>query len=228
MVMIRYDSSIAEINGKAGNDVYRHDWCGNHIQHQVYDDKPASKWQKIDHAAFLKCLQTWKLLALAINRYLVQHWRAYAREHPVSNKKGELIILSPFNMFMSVNMERVLSGFEPQLTPYPELEQPPGLPDVFTYISGVGIHRIVLVFPQPMETGARYTPAPDDFVIWLAKHRTTSYLSVYWNNQYQLYIEWIEVYPIATWFSLKYRQGSEQISTQAGRWYRSFEVEYNE
>lgn len=224
MVMIRYGAGIEEINGKVGGERYRHDWCGNHIEQQVWERKPPTERQKITQNAFSVASFYWDKIGLLENRYYLDLWRAYATEHPVQNKKGETIFLNAYNMFMSVNINRILSGGEATLSPLPELPPDLRIPGITPIQINPFLLRIILIFPQPMKQDWDHTPRIQDFDIYNGLHTYGTIDSIAWENAYTLHIDfWSIIWPTQK-LKLFYFRSIRPLSTTEERWYHSFKV----
>jgi hypothetical protein len=228
MVMLRLDHTfVSDINGRFGGGHFKYDKCGAHFQQNPRRGQKISLWQKIDRDAYDKSMNLWRHMDSDDARLQIRNWARWAKAHPIKNKKGELKIMSAYNAFMSVNMDRILSGKEPLMSPYPE--EPPKLcpPTMYVVISSPGTKRIILVFPQEMVTDPDYTPDISDFIINEPKWRVYGTGTVHWLNRYTLYIDLFDVLSVKDWTTCWYRQGGNKLSTRDREWYHSFVVKFD-
>jgi len=115
MAMVSY-ATLTEINGKKGGEIYRHDNCGQHIQKYP---RLVKKWgspsqTKIQNAFSQLWFHWWKKYT---NEYQHQMWWIYSRLRPQKNKKGEPTYLTGFNMFVKINLPRLIKDLPPYLDP---------------------------------------------------------------------------------------------------------------
>lgn len=116
MAMVKLYPPIIEINGKIGGDVWRWDQCRQHVQAYPRIIRSPSDKQLEIRAAFSESKGWWKNFITEFDKTC---WWVYSQTTKVPNKKGEMIFISSYCMFMRHNIPRSLNG-EPILT------KPPG------------------------------------------------------------------------------------------------------
>jgi hypothetical protein len=110
-----YKTDGTEIEGKFGGVIFRHDQCGPHIQaYPRIIDKTPSQEQRIRRNAFDLLNNFWTLYS---NKYTTDLWWYYAMEHPKKTSKGKVYFMEPRQAFFSYNINRVVSGLEPEIEP---------------------------------------------------------------------------------------------------------------
>lgn len=116
MAMIKLGAGITEINGTMGGTVYRRDQCGQHAQTypRLIDHEP-SPAQRARRNAFRQCMAYIRSSATVV---FVALWQQYANLHTTTNLKGETRTLTWHQMFLKINIVRLVAGV-------PLLEWPP-------------------------------------------------------------------------------------------------------
>jgi len=108
MVMIRFKDPTTEVEGKSGGNVWRYDWCKQHIQaFPRMIDHEASPAQKARRRAFRSLRNLIRQLATI---EWVATWQDYANRHPITNKKGEKIRLAWHCQFIKTNINRIIDN----------------------------------------------------------------------------------------------------------------------
>lgn len=99
---------LTDLNGKLGGVSARGDVCGIHIQKQprVIRGQPSEEQ--------LTQRDSWKAVCSYWKRYMTgegeQIWWVWCANHPIVNKKGEELFLTPFQAFLHVNVPRHNDG----------------------------------------------------------------------------------------------------------------------
>jgi len=110
MSLIKLGDGIVEINGREGGDIYRRDRCGQHVQAQPREIKrPSAAKQRKRRRAWKKCLN-WIRRNMTTRGMAL--WQQYANQHPHKNKKGEWIALTWWQMFIKINVIRLVNDLE--------------------------------------------------------------------------------------------------------------------
>jgi len=115
MAMVKYGPGIVEIEGRVGGEYYRHDQCVNHIQAmpRVVERHKISPQQN----AFHKAQILWSSHEWTDEE--ISQWWVWCYNHPMKNKKNEIIYYHPFLAFLHINIKRKLNGLEMITTPPP-------------------------------------------------------------------------------------------------------------
>lgn len=115
MALAKTDNSITEINGKIGGDTWRHDNSGQHVYGSPrYVNSNPSPTQQKRRNAFRQCVNFWYDQVTATQKTM---WLNYAALHPTTNRKGETIVLTAYQMFMHINIYRAYNDVALIATP---------------------------------------------------------------------------------------------------------------
>lgn len=115
MALAKTDDSIIEIEGRIGGDIWRYDDSGQHVYaHTTGTSKQPSDLQLKRRKAFIECVNFWKE---HITLEHILQWENYAQSHESTNRKGEPIILTAYQMFMHINIYRAYNDVELLLSP---------------------------------------------------------------------------------------------------------------
>lgn len=110
MALAKTDDSIAEIEGRIGGNVWRHDDAGQHVYaYTLGATRPPSNLQKKRRNAFQQCINFWNNIVTDTQR---AEWQNYADNHPTTNMKGETIILTAYQAFMHINLYRAYNDID--------------------------------------------------------------------------------------------------------------------
>lgn len=110
MTMVKTDSTITDIQGKVGGDIWRTDQCRHHLQaYPRLIDANLTKPQRKRRRAFKKLLNYIRKNA---TEYFAQAWQIYANQHPKKTCKGKTYTLTWHQQFISYNINRVIAGEE--------------------------------------------------------------------------------------------------------------------
>lgn len=118
--MVKTDSTITDIQGKVGGDIWRTDQCRKHLQSypRLIKNEPTKNQSKRR--------RTFKKLLNYIRRNATEHfakcWQHCANRHPKKTCKGKIYTLTWHQQFISYNINKVIAGEE--ITPLP-----PGYPE---------------------------------------------------------------------------------------------------
>ncbi|GAH98835.1 unnamed protein product [marine sediment metagenome] len=115
MVMIQKGDGSAEIEGKFGGTIFRHDQCGEHAQAPPRGGIPPPRGPPTDRQKAFRFLLN--IVRRCFTEEIAAYWQDYANKHPRKNKKGETITLTWFQMFISYNINKVVAGEDPDLLP---------------------------------------------------------------------------------------------------------------
>ncbi len=117
MVMIKKGDGTTNWSGKMGGTVFRDDQCRQHAQKEPRDiNREPSPSQKKRRRAYQYLMQILRRCIFG-NLELTFIWTDYAKSKPRTNKKGETIHLSWFQMFISHNINKTVAGELPDLLP---------------------------------------------------------------------------------------------------------------
>lgn len=104
MALVKPGSTVTELEGKEGGTVFRKDICGQHAQSLPRSIKHETPLQRKQRRAFrgaiTYCLKT------ALTEENTKLWWIYSYNHPKTNKKGEVIYLTPFTACLRINTIR--------------------------------------------------------------------------------------------------------------------------
>ncbi len=110
MTMLKMCNGIIEIEGTVKGDVYRKDQCGQHVQAfpRLIKHEPSQSQKKQRRAyrmalAYIRKESTVEFASL---------WQQYANNHAKPNRKGEMITLTWWQMFMKINLVRLRNDLE--------------------------------------------------------------------------------------------------------------------
>jgi len=224
MVMVRFGTPFAEINGKVGNIRYRRDQCQFHIEELPHKFREPTLWQGVDRAAFLRAVRKWKQFLQPEYSLEYTQWEIWSNHHPQKNKKGETYYLSVYGAFMSVNIDRFLSGLPLSFSPYGDFGPQLSLPGIWYYQVNPILARATLTFTRAMLTTSSYTPDVKDFVLSSSLHGSFNPQNVYWKTPWILHLEWYNVGFLKNWYSFRYRRGKSPLSTLYPKFYHSFKL----
>lgn len=235
MVMIALDHAIlTDINGKFGGGHYKYDKCGLHFQTNPPRRKAPTEYELEQRKFFRSAQRHWSQESFEGTYNDRYSWTYYGRQHPKQNKKGETKALSGFNAFLSVNIPRLIEG-QPVLYHAPGITDPPPPPrlknpTIEIYNTPPWGCYILIVFPQPMETGLVYTPPLADFTLTsvlldLISSKIGEFkpVSKTWVNAWSLHLDFnIQISPSLWHFG--YKRGNRAFETAAApaRNYGSF------
>lgn len=109
MALAKMGGGIVEMNGKMAGNIFRHDQCGQHIEKypRLVGRKHPTPAQALQRACFMDCVYVWKN---DVTDKQILKWYQYAALHWKTNKKGEPIQLSGWNMFLRINLVRIHNG----------------------------------------------------------------------------------------------------------------------
>lgn len=117
--MLKLAAQITDIEGKSGGVIYRKDQCGPHMQaapRKVKQEPTPDQEARL--RAFRICTGYMRENA---TEHFVYCWSHYAIFHPKVTKKGKIIPLTWWQIFISYNINRVIAG-------EPIAQLPPGYP----------------------------------------------------------------------------------------------------
>jgi len=115
MASIKLGNGIIAIAGKLGGNVYKRGSAGQQMQ-----SAPARRRRTYSAAqikrqkAFQTCI-LW--LRDRIDDDVVENWQLFASRHPTTNKLGETVYLTWYQMFIKMNIWRVFNGLDPKIDP---------------------------------------------------------------------------------------------------------------
>lgn len=115
MAIVKFNSGITGVSGTAGRVVYRHDRYGNHLQRLPTKHRKGTANQNSVRKAFRQCLNLF--YHGDISEAVIDQWRLYSSNHPVTNALGEVHLLQPIHYFLKYNMPRILNKLDVVMTP---------------------------------------------------------------------------------------------------------------
>ena len=105
--MVVYGSGVVEINGKMGGDIWRFDWCRQHVQAAPRLINHVSPKQRARRNAFRGCVN---YIRANFTQERAWNWQSYANRHPKIRSKGGQYTLTWWQQFIGVNINRVIEG----------------------------------------------------------------------------------------------------------------------
>lgn len=235
MVMVALDHSIiSDINGKQGGINWRRDHCGLHAQVNPGPKKPPTDRQSTFRYFFVKAQRSWIYMFYYGAPGDYESWIAWAKSHPVKNKKGQTVHLSAYTAFLSVNIQRLTDGLSislqaPDTPPPPPLVNKPAM-NVHSYIP-LRI-EIDLTFDKNMLTDPAHTPALTDFNILTGGFIKRKFD---WGFEFPTKLEWINdrtlrLTGVGAWpmlhSGINYWYGKRRLTTTEGHYSRTFFLRY--
>ncbi|KKN02814.1 hypothetical protein LCGC14_1113820 [marine sediment metagenome] len=117
MAMVKVGHGLRDLKGKRGGNVYTRDrFCLHSNAFPRLVNRNPSSAQKSQRSFFSQCVPAWT--ALAGTRFPFM-WIIHSRAHPVTNKLGEVKILTGRQSFFKINMQR-LADLDPITSVPPE------------------------------------------------------------------------------------------------------------
>ena len=117
----------APATGSIRADTFSRNRYGQYTRNRSIPVNPNTSKQSAQRARFSEASQAWQ----SLNANQQAAWGPYAQDHPLQNKLGETIILSPSAMYTRIRLQALAAGITPSADPPAE----PAF--VFTALSAV-------------------------------------------------------------------------------------------
>ena len=115
MASIKLGNGINAIAGKLGGNVYKRGSAGQQMQSApAHGRRTYTATQIKRQKAFQTCV-TW--LRDRVNDEVIRNWKYFASRHPATNKLGDTVYLTWYQMFIKMNIWRVFNDLDPKIDP---------------------------------------------------------------------------------------------------------------
>ena len=105
MVVIKLSGMLSTCTGKLSGNVYRRSRTGSTMSNYFYRNRHPKNPQNI---AFIRVRNVF--VCMNWTQCMIDFWFIYIRQNPVKNRNGEIRYLTIFQMFLKVNIPRLLVG----------------------------------------------------------------------------------------------------------------------
>lgn len=157
MANVRPSSTISDIRGKIGAEVYSRNSSGLYV-------RSIGSWVQPDTQRQLDARDAIKFVSKAWSATLSEaqraSWRQYARQWPMPNKLGDLVVTSGQPYFVRCNVHSYRA-----LTTIPYLSAPPAgplSPPIVTFTTDPGADQLTIVLNP-----TNYNPPLHGLTLWL-------------------------------------------------------------
>lgn len=157
MANVRPSSTVGDIRGKLGQEVYARNSAGLYVRSLGSWVQPDTQRQVDARAAITALSQAWSGTLTEANR---NSWRSYARRWPMPNTWGDLILTTGYNYFVRCNAYRYRQNTSIDFQAAPNAG--PLSPPVVTFTTDPGNDQLTVIVPP-----VNYAPPSHPLRLWL-------------------------------------------------------------